>query len=142
MNKLLLPVDGEKLSERTLDYVKEFSTSQGYEVTVLHVIAYEEALSHPHLATVFGLHGKTFEHVAQEIVAKIAQQLKDAGIENVKTKVLKGNPAAEIVALAEGEEFRIVLMNTHGFDATKRLMIGSVTNKVVHNCYVPVLVIQ
>ena len=30
MNKLLLPVDGEKLSERTLDYVKEFSTSVSY----------------------------------------------------------------------------------------------------------------
>jgi len=142
MKKLLLPVDGTKLSERTVDYVKEFSITEGYEVTVLHVIAYEEALSHPHLATVFGLHGETFVHVAEEIVGKVAQQLKDAGVENIKTKVLKGNPAAEIVALAESEEFRMVVMNTHGFEATKRLMIGSVTNKVVHNCYVPVLVIQ
>lgn len=142
MKKLLLPIDGEKLSERTLEYVKELGIAQGYEVTVLHVIPYEEALSHPHLATVFGLHNKTFEHVAEEMVAKVAQQLTEAGIENVATRVKKGNPAAEIVAIAEGEEFHMVLMNTHGFDATKRLMIGSVTNKVVHNCYVPVLVIQ
>lgn len=142
MKKLLLPVDAAKLSERTLDYLKDFALEQGYEVTVLHVIPYEETLSHPHLATVFGLHGKTFEHVAEEMVANVVNQLKEAGIENISTRILKGNPAAEIVAVAEGEEFRLVLMNTHGFEAAKRMMIGSVTNKVVHNCYVPVLVIQ
>lgn len=142
MKKILLPVDSDKLSERTLEYVKDFAVTQGYEVTVIHVIPYVEALSHPHLATVYGLHHETFEHVANDLVQKIEMQLKEVGITPVKTIVKKGNPASEIVELAEGQEFHLIIMNTRGLDLTKRITIGSVTNKVIHNSYVPVLVIQ
>jgi nucleotide-binding universal stress UspA family protein len=141
MNKLLLPVDSEKLSERTMDYVKEFALTQGYEVTILYVIPDVEGHAKPYLATVYGLHTQVFENAANELVKKVELQLKEAGVTQINSVVTKGHPAAEIVKMAEGQEFHLILMNTHGLDVTKRFMLGSVTNKVLHNSYVPVLVI-
>jgi nucleotide-binding universal stress UspA family protein len=64
------------------------------------------------------------------------------GIEKVQTKQTSGDPAEEIVKMAENEGFHLVVMCTHGMGITKRLLIGSVTNKVVHHSQIPVLTVQ
>ncbi|MBG0763406.1 MAG: universal stress protein [Tissierellales bacterium] len=42
---------------------------------------------------------------------------------------------------SEGD-YDLVVMRTHGMGATKRFMLGSVTNKVVHHIKKPILVVR
>ncbi|MFB3093273.1 MAG: universal stress protein [Dehalococcoidia bacterium] len=35
----------------------------------------------------------------------------------------------------------LVVMSTHGFGGLKRLLVGSVTDRVIRSCEVPVLVV-
>ena len=74
-------------------------------------------------------------------VKDIAERFKIKGID-AQTVLLKGNPADEIIRYSEEEQFDLVIMNTQNINSTKRFFVGSVTNKVVHNSNVPVLIIS
>jgi Universal stress protein family len=47
----------------------------------------------------------------------------------------------EIIEEAE-KEGRLIVMATHGWSGMKRLVLGSVTDQVVHMAHVPVLVVH
>lgn len=142
MKKLLLPVDSSKVPERVMNYLKEFVDALDYEVTLLNVIPLDRNLVHGDLIGVYDLNREKFEETAQEMLDKFEVELKAAGITNVKKMHVTGEPAQMIVRIAETEDFHMIMMCTHGMGAAKRLLIGSVTNKVVHHSEIPVIVIR
>ena len=54
--------------------------------------------------------------------------------------VLVGDPATEIVALAEREHARLIVIATHGLSGYRKMLLGSTTEKVLRQTTVPVLV--
>jgi nucleotide-binding universal stress UspA family protein len=52
--------------------------------------------------------------------------------------VIDGDPATEIIRLAHSERFDLILMPTRGFGLFRRLLLGSVTAKVLHDADCPV----
>jgi nucleotide-binding universal stress UspA family protein len=53
--------------------------------------------------------------------------------------MLRGDPAAEIVAEAERERCDLIVMGTHGRTGIRRLLMGSVAEGVVRKATCPVL---
>jgi nucleotide-binding universal stress UspA family protein len=58
----------------------------------------------------------------------------------VQTKLLVGPPASEIVGFARYGGFDLVVTGTHGRSGVKRLVLGSVAERVLRNAPCPVLV--
>jgi nucleotide-binding universal stress UspA family protein len=58
----------------------------------------------------------------------------------VKTAVVAGDPASEIIRFARAEAADLVVVGTHGRTGLKRLVIGSVAERVVREAPCPVLV--
>ena len=56
--------------------------------------------------------------------------------------VTHGDPAGEILALAEDVQADLILVGTHGRQGLKRLLMGSVAEQVVRNATCPVLVMR
>ncbi len=54
---------------------------------------------------------------------------------------LPGDPSENIIAYAKEHCINLVVMSTHGHGGLRRLLMGSVTDRVVHSCQVPVLVV-
>ena len=54
--------------------------------------------------------------------------------------VLVGEPASEIVALAQREHAPLIVIATHGLSGYRRLLLGSTTEKVLRQTTVPVLI--
>jgi hypothetical protein len=54
--------------------------------------------------------------------------------------VLVGEPAAEIVALAQRERAQLIAMATHGLSGYRTMLLGSTTEKVLRPVTVPVLI--
>jgi nucleotide-binding universal stress UspA family protein len=54
-------------------------------------------------------------------------------------RLLRGDPASEIVRLAEEEQVEMIVMGTHGRTGFKRLLMGSVAEAVVRQATRPVL---
>ena len=59
-----------------------------------------------------------------------------------ETRIAPGLPAEQVVRLAKSEKTDMIVMGTHGRSGLKRLMIGSVTDKVIRSAPCPVLVVN
>jgi nucleotide-binding universal stress UspA family protein len=57
----------------------------------------------------------------------------------VRALLVEGDPATEIVRVAQEEVVDLVMMATHGLGAFRRFILGSVTAKVLHDSPTPVL---
>ena len=53
-----------------------------------------------------------------------------------------GNPAQEIVELAERGQFDLIVMGTHGRGGFMHALLGSVAEKVVRRAKCPVLTVR
>lgn len=86
--------------------------------------------------------------VLEEIEASTKEQvqkLKNKYISsNIKSKkiVVIGDPPTEIVKRAADDNVDVIVMSTHGQSGCKRLVCGSVTEKVIRMAECPVLTIR
>lgn len=69
-----------------------------------------------------------------------ASGLGGAEISAPEPMVVVGEPAAEIVALAEREQADLIVIATHGLSGYRKMLVGSTTEKVLRQTTVPVLV--
>lgn len=60
----------------------------------------------------------------------------------VVTEVLVGDPADEIVDLAKAEKVDLIIMGSRGLSPIKELILGSVSDKVLHTAPCPVMVVR
>ena len=58
--------------------------------------------------------------------------------QNPRRVLLEGDPAREIVRIAQEEGFSLILMPTHGYGPFRRFVLGSVAAKVLHDADCPV----
>jgi nucleotide-binding universal stress UspA family protein len=64
------------------------------------------------------------------------------GIRSVEQSVVVGHPATEIVAAAEEPGVDLVVVGARGLGLLGRLVLGSVSDRVVHHAPCPVLVVK
>ena len=57
---------------------------------------------------------------------------------NAETHVLCGDPATVITLFAGDGDSRVIMMPTHGYGPFRRMLLGSVTAKVLHDARCPV----
>jgi nucleotide-binding universal stress UspA family protein len=76
----------------------------------------------------------------EALMSKAVLALRDEGIA-VEGKVLGGQPARELAALAAAEGARMIVMGAHGQGAFSGLLFGSVAERTVRTAGCPVLVV-
>jgi nucleotide-binding universal stress UspA family protein len=110
------------------------------EITALHVR--ESFVLHPLTSpSEFGIASGETEQAAD--LWKRREQLEKfaatefAGV-SVNRLVCCGDPAKVIVERARSEKSDLILMSTHGSGTFRRLLLGSVTAKVLHDAECPV----
>jgi len=72
---------------------------------------------------------------------RIEEMAKTAGVA-AETKVLEGHPANDIIKLAEDSKMNLIVVGSIGVTGLDKFLLGSVTEKVVRNSKVPVLVVR
>jgi nucleotide-binding universal stress UspA family protein len=77
----------------------------------------------------------------QEILSKCSKIATEKGL-SIKTLLLQGNPASVILDYSKKEKFDIVIMGSRGMGKFKQLILGSVSNKIVHHSPCAVLLIR
>jgi nucleotide-binding universal stress UspA family protein len=60
----------------------------------------------------------------------------------VKTMISAGHAAEEIIKAAHDTDTNLIAMSTHGLSGLKRWALGSITDKVLHESEIPVLVVR
>jgi nucleotide-binding universal stress UspA family protein len=78
---------------------------------------------------------------AQEYLSSVEKQFRDEGI-NVRSTILTGKPAEEIVSYANKNPYTVVIMATHGRTGLSRLVYGSVAESVLYGITNPMVLIR
>jgi len=136
--QILVPVDGSVLSEQIIEPALALGELLQAEYTLLLVVEplYADYNLITHTTT---LDAEAIQR-AQSYLATLAQRL---GTENrsIATRfILAENPAVVILEHAQRHANDLIAMATHGRSGVKRLLIGSVADKVLRGATTPVLV--
>ncbi len=149
--KILLPIDGSKNSKRATIHAIDMADVSGGDITVLFVVEsfYPRYAVLP--TTVNSPDDDYFKEVRNEGVQIIEDFKKDleenqckGKCKNIhfKTLVKEGKTYIEILKTIDEENIDLVIMGSSGRHSTlERIILGSVTERVIRESHVPVLVI-
>ena len=143
LEKLLVPTDFSEHAEDALAYALGLAAATGARVRLLHVL--EEPVFPSFYDTgasaLYG-HVPDLEKRAREELQRLIDELGagKAGVP-VDALVVRGAPKRQIAEVARAEEADLVVIASHGQSGLERLLMGSVAERVVRSCPVPVLVI-
>jgi nucleotide-binding universal stress UspA family protein len=139
MSGIVVGVDGSPGSALALEWAMHHAARRQAALTVLSVY---QAVESPWTgnATAMFANASDIEqirHSSEEMVAKAASTMPDPP--KVTVKVVTGFPAAELIS--ESEDAELVVVGSRGAGGFARLLVGSVSNQVVHHAKCPIAVI-
>jgi nucleotide-binding universal stress UspA family protein len=132
---ILVPYDDSSNSKRALNKAFALAELTGSPITLVHVIEYHKAVAkivEPYKESIINHAKKFFEQVE-----------RDTSKRNIilKEQILYGNPTEEILNFMKNKKFDIVVMGRRGVTKITGPSLGSVSNALVQNSKIPVLVI-
>ena len=147
--RVLVPLDGSKVGEAALPVIRQLADKCApeikIEVTLIGVIT---LLRH---WVVVGEASAPVSYTEEELniiknrvsdyLDKTAEVIKGNNV-NVKTIVVSGNAAEEILKASERVKADLIAMSTHGRSGLRRLAFGSITDKVLRGSKIPVLMVR
>lgn len=142
MKKILMPVERYQNEYDVIDAAVEIAKNCGSTITLFYVDNSKMIFNQVNSDSYVDLEEimKTTRE-DDETLEKIAEKYSEKGI-RTEIKEVVGDPAAEIISEAENEDYDLIIMRTHGMKPTRRFLMGSVTNKVVHHVNKPILVVR
>ena len=146
--KILLATDGTRYGEAAVEMLGRFSLGDGDEVKIISVVD----LAVPLAIDIYGgyLPDTTdLEKGARETATKIVEDasnrirgLYSGSSVSVTGDVLFGSPDGRIVETAEEMGADLIVIGSHGYKQWERLLLGSVSDSVVHHAHCSVMVVR
>ncbi len=139
MKKILMPVERYQDNYEVIDIAVDIAKKFDSTITLFYVDNSKMVFSQMQNDTYVDIE-KMMSTMNDDdnSLEEIAKKYSDKGVKT-EIKEIVGDPAVEILNEANGD-YDLVIMRTHGMGATKRFLMGSVTNKVVHHIKKPILV--
>ena len=140
--KILLPTDGSEYTKNAVHKAIELAELSGGSITALFVLDKSIYVNSPMDAavTMVNVH-EVIEKEGRCATGYAAEKAKEAGVE-LEEKHIDGTPAAIILQEAEAGEYDIIVMASLGRTGISKLLMGSVTEKIVRSAKCPVMVIK
>jgi len=136
--RMLVPLDGSKLSEAVFPYARELAGRLDLEIILLHVISSEEQGKTHLYQSYIGHKVDILKCQSEEVQKKETEAGAKCTPIKVKSEITSGYPAEEIIRYAEENDTDFILLATHGRSGIRRWVIGSVAEKVLRASNVPV----
>lgn len=137
--RILVLLDGSKLGELSLSSVEELAGAFDSQVDLVCVCEHAER-DNRHAAQLY------VERVAGGVSERIIRRgVKDAGESKpgrVKTVVLSGDPASEILGYVERSDATLVILTSHGRSGLKPWSLGGTAARVIERITKPVLLVR
>jgi nucleotide-binding universal stress UspA family protein len=133
---VVIATDGSESVGRAVDVALDFADRFDAAVHALYVLEESEVESAP--AEVREEMHDALEERGEDAVAAVAGE----SARDVETAVREGRPAAEISQYARDVDADVVATGTRGRHGENRFLIGSVAERVVRTCPVPVLTVR
>ncbi len=151
MKKVLIALDYDPTSQKVAEKGFMMAKSMDAEVTLMHVIAEPVYYATTAYSPIMGLSDplnnmgilglesiEEVKKVSQHFLEKLKQHLEDDAI---KIRVAEGDFADSILDTAKTIHADIIVMGSHSRKWLEKILIGSVTEKVLNNTTIPLFIV-
>jgi nucleotide-binding universal stress UspA family protein len=150
MKKILIAIDYDPTAQKVAEAGYSLAKAMDAEVILLHVIADPEYYSLTQYNPIMGFTGymdigplqldmiDSLKKASQHFLDKSKQHLGD---DSIKTLVKEGDFADAILETAKDLHANIIVMGSHSRRWLEKIVMGSVTEKVLHHTTVPIFII-
>ena len=143
IKRIFCPTDFSEPSYEALKVADEMASHFSSEIILVHVVK-PIAVNPVHIdPTSFNLpmYEKEREASSKIAIEKVRAEKISSGAA-CKTMVVQGDPAYQIVELSADEGADLIVIATHGLTGWRKVIFGSVTEKVIRLAKCPVLSIR
>ncbi|NQW21587.1 MAG: universal stress protein [Chloroflexi bacterium] len=139
---VLVPLDGSEISEAVVPLASTIAAKMGSELLFVRVsnMTYHTAMGDAGIYYTSPVSYSRMSDLAAEYLVPFVDQAKTAGI-SASMRTPTGGPVNSINAIADENANTMIVIGTRGQSGFKRLVVGSVTDKVVRTSGHPVLVV-
>ena len=146
--KVLLAIDGTEESDEAVNVLKSLNLPEVTELQILTVV--DMALPFAHdiysgMVTNTAEIEKAAVEAAEESLGNTKERVERMFAEDeqrVFVNTLIGSPEKQIVEEAETFGADLIVVGSHGYNTWERLLLGSVSDSVVHHAPCSVLVVR
>ncbi|MCY0849546.1 universal stress protein [Sulfuracidifex metallicus] len=138
---IIVAYDGSEHANKALDIGIDLAKKYGSKLDIIEVI--DTAM-----LTGMGLAPVPAE-VVDQIYGKAKREVEmaknkaiQAGISNVGGETLEGDPASSILEYAGKNGVDLIITGSRGLSTLKRIVLGSVSSRIVQESKIPVLVVK
>lgn len=140
--RIAVAVDRSGFGEAVIEPAAELGSLFGAELMLLHIVHHPMPIAEPPVPYLVGFDeglSKELESQAETYLGALAGALREDGLPVVTKIAAGGDTASSILGLVEEAEAGMIALATHGESGVRRLLLGSVADKVMRGASVPVL---
>jgi len=131
--KVLVPIDGSPITAGLVAYAIGFAKKAGCSLTFLYVVDGPQ--------TVPAAEAEKQKAANMRIPEESREKAATEGVSST-SRVEPGKPAETIICMADREKFDLIILGSRGYSRLKRLIVGSVADKVMEHAPCPVLIFR
>jgi nucleotide-binding universal stress UspA family protein len=136
--KFLVCVDGSEIGFKATGYAIALAVKLRSKLVLLNVVG---ALASEKEYNITADMAGSFELLGEESLAKAEEMAKKSGVTYEKI-IADGDPADEIIRYAKELECDCIVIGRMGLTKTEKLVVGSVSEQVLNNAAIPVIVVK
>lgn len=144
LEQVMIPLDTSTTSEQIIEPALAVA-GPAATITLVHVVEPVLGVAEPALPFPMPMDPRLLDdlrQMAQTRLDRVADRLRERG-RTVGTRVLTGTgPAGMILEEAARGRYDLIAMTTHGEGGFRRLLVGSVADKVIRAAETPVMVMR
>lgn len=139
VRNILVPVDFSEGADNAVRYAKELALTYGAQITLLHAV---EEVMYP---SAYGM--EMADIPGPEVIDRVESSLaemarEEIGYEHVVVESVIGYAPSVILDYQKEHDVDLTVISTHGRSGIERLLLGSVTERVVRRATAPVFVVK
>lgn len=142
MKKILVPIDGSEGSMKALNKAIELGLKFESEISVISVVPEVYLIDQvPNAYTYVESMDETAIDMTTKVLDSAEERLKDYPYPT-SAHYEVGNISREILNFADEQNVDLIVMGNRGLGAFSRTFLGSISNKVINQSHIDVLVVK
>jgi nucleotide-binding universal stress UspA family protein len=140
LDTVVVPIDFSEISERVWQSAIQ-TAAPGANVHLVHVISPAASQALPEDAEWIGELVREYRADVDRRMMNLADQVASVTAAAIATHILEGDPATEVLQLAESVGANLIATGSHGAGLIERSVVGSVTSKIAHGAACALLIV-
>lgn len=150
MKKILVALDYDPTAQKVAEEGYALGKAMGAEVTLLHVVSDPVYYATRDYTPIMGFDGyldtgpqdiESIDALVEASYHYLEQTRKFLGDETIQTKVAEGDSAEAIIKISRDSKFDIIVMGSHSQKWLEKIVMGSVTEKVLKVSAIPLYIV-